>query len=78
MNGLKNWGGLCMNAVAALTFAFSSLVSWPIALGMAAGSIGGGYVGSRAAQRTPQRYVRRAVVIIGLGGGIWLLMKSRA
>jgi uncharacterized membrane protein YfcA len=38
----------------------------------------GGYVGSRAAQRTPQRYVRRAVVIIGLGGGIWLLMKSRA
>src|SRR5512144_3366026 len=41
MNGLKNWGGLCMNAVAALTFAFSSLVSWPIALGMAAGSIGG-------------------------------------
>jgi len=75
MNGLKNWGGLCMNAVAALTFAFSSLVTWPIALGMAVGSIGGGYVGSRAAQRTPQRYVRRAVAIIGLGGGIWLWLK---
>jgi uncharacterized protein len=76
MNGLKNWGGLCMNAVAAITFAFSSLVSWPIALGMAVGSIGGGYLGSRAAQRTPQKYVRRAVVMIGLGGGIWLLLKS--
>ena len=76
MNGLKNWGGLCMNAVAALTFAFSSVVSWPIALTMAAGSIGGGYVGSRAAQRTPQRYVRRAIVVIGLAGGLWLLMGS--
>jgi uncharacterized protein len=76
MNGLKNWGGLCMNAVAALTFAFSGLVRWPIALGMAVGSIGGGYVGSRLAQRTPQRYVRRAVVLIGLGGGLWLLMNA--
>jgi uncharacterized protein len=76
MNGLKNWGGLCMNLVAAVSFAFSSLVRWPIALGMAIGSIGGGYVGSRLAQRTPQRYVRRAVVVIGLGGGLWLLFNQ--
>ena len=76
MNGLKNWGGLCMNAVAAITFAFSSLVSWPIALSMAVGSISGGYLGSRGAQRVPQIWVRRAVVVIGLGGGLWLLMKQ--
>src|SRR5215207_1138176 len=63
MNGLKNWGALCMNAIAALTFAFSSRVNWPIALGMAVGSIGGGYLGSRAAQRTPQRYVRHAIIV---------------
>jgi uncharacterized membrane protein YfcA len=74
MNGLKNWGGLCMNAVAAVMFAFTSLVSWPIALTMAAGSIAGGYLGARAAQRTPQRYVRRAVIAIGLAGGFWLLL----
>jgi len=74
MNGLKNWGALCMNAVAAFTFAFTSLVNWPIALTMAAGSIAGGYLGSRAAQRTQQRYVRRAVVAIGLAGGMWLLL----
>ncbi len=78
MNGLKNWGGLCMNAVAALMFVFSSLVTWPIALSMAVGSIGGGYFGSRAAQRTPQHYVRRAVIAIGLLGWLWLLMKSHA
>lgn len=76
MNGLKNWGGLCMNAVAALAFAFTSLVRWPIALGMAIGSVSGGYIGSRIAQRTPQRYVRRAVVVIGFVGGLWLLMNS--
>jgi len=77
MNGLKNWGGLCMNAVAALSFSFSSLVRWPIAFGMALGSVGGGYLGSRAAQRTPQRHVRRAVVVIGIAGGIWLLLRTK-
>ncbi len=28
MNGLKNWGGFCMNMVAAVMFAFSGLVDW--------------------------------------------------
>jgi uncharacterized protein len=78
MNGLKNWGGLCMNAVAAITFAFSSLVSWPVALSMAVGSIAGGYVGSRGAQRVPQIYVRRVVGAIGLVGGVWLLLNEHA
>lgn len=76
MNGLKNWGGLCINAVAAASFAFSSLVRWPIALGMALGSVSGGYLGSRMAQHTPQRYVRRAVIVIGLTGGLWLLLNA--
>lgn len=73
MNGLKNWGGLCMNAVAAVTFAFSSLISWPIALAMAVGSIGGGYLASQGVQKVDQRHVRRIVIAIGLLGGLWLL-----
>jgi uncharacterized membrane protein YfcA len=73
MNGLKNWGGLCMNAVAAATFAFSSLISWPIALAMAVGSISGGYLASQGVQRVQQRYVRWTVIAIGLVGGLWLL-----
>jgi uncharacterized membrane protein YfcA len=77
MNGLKNWGGLCMNAVAAAAFAFSGLVDWPVALAMAAGSMSGGYLGSRGAQRTPQRYVRIAVIVIGVCGGTWLLLRHR-
>ena len=72
MNGLKNWGGMCMNAVAAAMFAFTSLVSWPVALAMAAGATLGGYLGSRTALRIPQEFVRGAVVAIGLASGMLL------
>jgi uncharacterized membrane protein YfcA len=74
MNGLKNWGGLCMNAVAAITFAFSDIVNWPVALAMAVGALLGGYAGSSMAQRVRQRAVRRAIVVIGLTSGVWLLV----
>jgi len=74
MNGLKNWGGMCMNAVAAAMFAFSSLVNWPVAAAMAIGSVSGGYVGSRTAQRLPQSFVRATVVVIGLASGILLFI----
>jgi len=75
MNGLKNWGGFCMNLVAALTFAASGIVRWPVALGMAVGSIVGGYIGARAALRVPQEIVRGAVALVGVLSGIWLLAR---
>ena len=74
MNGLKNWGGLCMNAVAAAAFAVTGLVNWPAALSMAAGSFGGGYIGSRLAQRIGQQAVRTVIVAIGISSGIWLML----
>lgn len=77
MNGLKNWGGLCMNAVAATAFAFSAIVNWPVALAMAVGATLGGYGGSRMAQRVPQGAVRRAIVVIGLTSGVWLMVTGR-
>lgn len=76
MNGLKNWGGLCINAAAALTFALSSLVNWPVALTMALGATSGGYVGARVAQRVPQRHVRQAIALIGFASGLWLLFRE--
>jgi uncharacterized membrane protein YfcA len=75
MNGLKNWGGFCMNVVAAIIFGFSGIVDWPVALSMAVGSIAGGYIGARGAQRVPQALVRGAVAAIGLTSGIWLLLR---
>lgn len=73
MNGLKNWGGLCINFMAASTFAFSGLVDWPVALAMALGAAAGGYGGSRLAQRVSQDRVRQAIIVIGFGSGFWLL-----
>ncbi len=75
MNGLKNWGGLCMNAVAAVMFAASGIVNWPVALAMAVGGLLGGYAASRVAQRVGQRPVRWAIVAIGLGSFVWLLLR---
>jgi uncharacterized membrane protein YfcA len=74
MNGLKNWGGACTNVVAAGLFAASGLVRWPIALAMTVGATSGGYLGSRLAQRVGQVAVRRAIVAIGFGSGIWMLV----
>ena len=75
MNGLKNWGGFCMNLVAAVTFALSGIVDWPVASSMAVAAIAGGYIGSRGAQRIPQHYVRRTVAVVGVVSGIWLLVR---
>ena len=72
MNGLKNWGGLCINFVAAVIFAFSGIVDWAVALAMAIGATGGGYLASRGAQRIPQVVVRRMIVGIGVAAGLWL------
>lgn len=74
MNGLKNWGGLCANVMAAGTFAFSGLVDWPVAVAMAVGAAAGGYGGSRLAQRVPQERVRQAIIVIGFASGLWLLV----
>ncbi len=75
MNGLKNWGGTCINLVAVGIFAASDVVSWPIALVMAIGAGIGGYVASGLAQRVEQSTVRRLIIGIGLASGIWLLVE---
>jgi len=75
MNGLKNFGGMCANAVAAVTFAISGLVSWPVAGAMAIGAMAGGYGGSRLAQRVPQARVRQAIIVIGLASSLWLVTR---
>ena len=75
MNGLKNFGGMCANAVAAATFAISGLVSWPVAGAMAVGAMVGGYGGSRLAQRVPQARVRQAIIVIGLASSLWLVTR---
>jgi uncharacterized protein len=76
MNGLKNWGALCINAVAALIFSASGIVNWPFAIVMAVGGLIGGYSGAWLAQRVAQTSVRRAISAIGLSAFVWLLLKQ--
>jgi uncharacterized membrane protein YfcA len=73
MNGLKNWGAMCINATAAAMFVVSGMVTWPVAAAMAAGGLVGGYGGAKLALRAGQKWVRRAVVAIGFLAFVWLL-----
>jgi len=75
MNGLKNWGGVCFNGVAALMFVVMGLVNWPIAIAMAIGSTIGGYATAGIARRAPQALIRGLVTLIGVGSSVWLFAK---
>ena len=70
MNGLKNWCGLNINAIAVAVFVVSGIIVWPVALTMAVGAMTGGTLGSRMAQRVGQTWVRRSVVAIGITSGL--------
>jgi uncharacterized membrane protein YfcA len=74
MNGLKNWGATCINGCAAMMFVFSGIVEWPVAIAMAAGSLAGGHLGARLALRAGQVWVRRAIVAVGFGAFVWMLV----
>lgn len=76
MNGLKNWCGMNINAIAVAVFVVSGIIVWPVALTMAVGAMLGGALGSRMAQRVGQVWVRRAVVAIGIGSGVAMFLKG--
>ncbi len=75
MNGLKNWGAVCFNGIAALIFVSMGVVNWPIAMAMAVGSILGGYGSTGLARRAPQAVIRGIVTAIGFGSAIWLFIR---
>jgi uncharacterized protein len=75
MNGLKNWFAVLINVVAAATLAPSGLVYWPVAGTVAVGAVLGGYAGAHLAQRVEQQRVRQAIVVIGFGSWLWLLLR---
>ena len=66
MNALKNLLAICINGVAAAYFIFSGSVIWTDVLVMTFAAIAGGYSGARLAYRLGRRFVRLAVILIGL------------
>jgi uncharacterized membrane protein YfcA len=76
MNGLKNFFGMCINAVAAGYFIFRGAVEWRAALVMIPAAIAGGYGGARFARRIGKEKSRAAVAVIGFGIAILLFVRG--
>lgn len=76
MNGLKNFFAVCINIVATVYFIASGQVEWTYALIMVGGAIAGGYGGAGLARKLGRRFVRRAVIVIGLGMAVSLLFRK--
>lgn len=74
MNGLKNFFGICINAVAAAYFIVRGAVVWPAALVMIAGASLGGWAGAGFARRIGKEKARIAVVVIGFGITVLLFL----
>lgn len=75
MNGLKNVLAVAINGVAAIYFILAHAVVWHDVLIMTSGALIGGYAGARVAHRLGRKFVRRAVVAIGIVMTVALLLK---
>jgi hypothetical protein len=75
MNGLKNVLAVGINGIAAIYFAIAKAVAWNDVFILAAGTIAGGYLGARLARKLGRKFVRRAVVVIGLVMTVALFLK---
>jgi len=78
MNGVKNILAVGINGIAAIYFAIAKAVAWNDVLVLAIGTILGGYLGATIARRLGRKFVRRAVVVIGLAMSLSLFLSSRA
>lgn len=75
MNALKNLLAICINGVAAGYFIFSGAVIWSDVLVMMFAAVAGGYLGARLAYRLGRRFVRLAVIAVGLVMSVSLFFK---
>jgi uncharacterized protein len=78
MNRLKNISAVAINGVAGITFALSGQVRWPLAFIMMVSAVVGGYLSAGVAQKVGPVWARRAIVVIGLGIGVYTLVKPPA
>jgi uncharacterized protein len=75
LNAVKQAISFSANCAAAVFFAFSGLVDWPVAFIMAIGALAGGMLGGKLASRIKPNTLRWLVVCIGVVVGIYYLVK---
>ena len=74
-NALKTLAAVAINGVAAVYFAGAGRVDWPIALMMGVSSTLGAAQGAKLALRFGPGVVRWTVVAVGVGIGVWQLLR---
>lgn len=65
-NGLKHILAVALNGIAIVAFVWAGIIIWPYAVLMMIGSIAGGWFVARWARGIDARYVRGAVIVIGV------------
>jgi uncharacterized membrane protein YfcA len=75
LNAIKQAISFSANCAAAVFFAFSGLVNWPVALVMMVGALGGGMLGGKLAGKIKPATLRWLVVSIGVVVGIIYLVR---
>jgi uncharacterized membrane protein YfcA len=76
MNALKSILGIAINGVAAVVFVVRGAIYWPQAIAMIVGALIGGYFGAHYAQKLPQMWIRRFVVLVGAGMTVYFFVKA--
>jgi uncharacterized protein len=74
-NALKLLFVSFINGISIVTFVSAGVVVWSAALVMVGGSIIGGYLGARFAQRIPAAALRVTVIVIGLVLTVYFFLK---
>ena len=75
LTALRSALSVVLTAFCAVIFAFSGHVDWTAAACVAAGSLVGGWAGSHVVRRLHPTYFRVAVVFIGIGTSVVLLLR---
>lgn len=76
LNALNRYLVLVANAVAVPALILVAPVDWPSVAVLAPGTLVGGAVGARFARRLPDNVLRAAVIVLGLGVAVWLLVRD--
>jgi uncharacterized protein len=76
MNALKSILGMAINGIAVLVFVLQGAIFWPQAVVMIGGALVGGYFGAHYAQKLPQPWIRRLVILVGAGMTVYFFRKA--
>jgi uncharacterized membrane protein YfcA len=76
MNAFKNLLMIVISITVLANLATSGLVDWQHGAWMGAGSLIGGFIGAKLAQRIPSHAVRITVIVIGLTAAIYLVLRN--